>query len=347
MKRDPAEISTHLAHLRGLPFVVEARATFRGRDHLGTDGEIIVRTNGGPKTLTYQIKRSHLTMENAASIQDQAKRIPRFLVLAPLVGRDLGELFVQEGVNYIDRVGNWYINLDDQYVALAQRRTHSRPPRREKGLGVAAYRVIYALLVEPGLIDQTTRLIAAKAGGLSPQTAANVRHSLVERGLALHTRAGYIWTPGRRRDVLDLWVAGFASTLWPALKIGTFRARTKDRVALEKELAPALKQLGAWRWGGAAAEDRLVNFYRGERTLVYLLEPALRDLTTLFHAVRDDGGNIVVARAPGPLALSGPLVDCAHPLLVYADLLVEGNDRTREAASVLRERLLKNIEEAP
>lgn len=347
MKRELPDISTYLEHLRGLPFVLEVHVSRKkGVLDTGIDGEIRVETRGGPKTMVFQVKRSHLTRESAASIVHQARAIPRLLILAPVIGQDLGELFIKERVNYVDLAGNWHINLDDQYVAHAQGRTLGRAPRRERGLRVAAYRAIFALLVEPELINETTRTIAEKAGGLSPQTVTDVRHGLVERGLVLHARAGYRWTPGRRREVLDLLLAGFATTLWPTLRIATFRARTEDQAVLEKELATALQQVGGWRWGGGAAAHRLLDYYRGDRTIVYLLEPPPRDLVKRLHLVPDAAGNVVVARAPGPLAFSGPRSDSAHPLLVYADLLTEGNDRAREAAGVLRERLLKDLGDA-
>lgn len=61
----------------------------------------------GRRTLDFPVKRSHLTKESAASIVHQAKAISRLLIMAPVIGQDLGELFVMEHVNHVDLAGNW------------------------------------------------------------------------------------------------------------------------------------------------------------------------------------------------------------------------------------------------
>jgi hypothetical protein len=57
--------------------------------------------------------------------------------------------------------------------------------------------------------------------------------------------------------------------------------------------------------------------------------------------VPDPQGPVSVMRAPGPLAFEGP-EGTAHPLLVYTDLLHEGESRAREAAVVFAEKYLKD-----
>jgi hypothetical protein len=47
---------------------------------------------------------------------------------------------------------------------------------------------------------------------------------------------------------------------------------------------------------------------------------------------------------PGPLGLEGPAPHVAHPLLVYTELLVEGDERAREAAEEIHSRYLAQIE---
>lgn len=65
-----------------------------------------------------------------------------------------------------------------------------------------------------------------------------------------------------------------------------------------------------------------------------------RDIVKWLRLVPDMHGNVVLARVPGPLAFRSPRPDTVHPILVYADLLGEANDRASEAASVLRQKLL-------
>ena len=346
MKRSLPDIDLYLDHLRSLPFVLEVKVIPppRGADS-SIDGALVIETKGGPKRVVFQVKRSHLLRETAESLVHQARHIPNLFVMAPHVGSELGQLFAKEKVNYVDLSGNWHINLDDQYIAHSQGRTIERTQAKEKGLRAPAYRAIFALLVDPALINEPTRKIAELAGGLSPQTVNDIRRGLVERGLVLHSRKQYRWTPGRKTQVLDLWLAGFVTTLWRTLRIAPLRSQVQDPEELERQLGPVLDKIGAWRWGGGAAAHRLTGYYRGDTTLIYFQEAAPRDIVKRLRLVPDTRGNVVLARVPGPLAFRSPRADSVHPLLVYADLLSEGSDRAIDAARVLREKLLADLEQ--
>lgn len=151
------------------------------------------------------------------------------------------------------------------------------------------------------------------------------------RGVLLETRAGLRWAPGRRSEAVDRLLSGFP-TLLPGLVIGRYRAKQRTPEALEAELAPRLSSLAQWRWGGGAAAMRLTGLYRGDLTLAYRLDPDPDEVREP-PLVRDADGDLVLLRAPGPLALESPEPDVAHPLLVYLDLLTEGHERAREAAA--------------
>jgi hypothetical protein len=51
-------------------------------------------------------------------------------------------------------------------------------------------------------------------------------------------------------------------------------------------------------------------------------------------------GPVVILGIPGPLALEGPAPHVAHPLLVFTELVVEGDERALEAAAEIRSRFL-------
>lgn len=347
MRRSSPDLSIYLEHLRGLPGVLEVSVKPAPGKSVGVDGILVIETKGGPKKVPFQVKRSHLLRETAVAVVHQAQRTPKLLLMAPHIGHDLGQLFVSAKVNYVDLAGNWYINLDDQYIAHSQGKTIERVRLTEKGFRAASYRAIFALLVDPSLINESTRKIATQAGGLSPQTVTDVRNGLVERGLVLRSRKAFHWTPGKRTEVLDLWLAGFATTLWRTLRIAPLRSQLQDPRQLEREITPALNEMGAWRWGGGAAAQRLTDYYRGDKTLIYLLDAPPRDLSRRLRLVPDVHGNVVIARVPGPLAFVSPRDDTVHPLLVYADLLGEYNERASDAARFLRQKLLSDLENAP
>ena len=327
----------YLRHIERLPFVRRVEELSAARDpKLG--GRIRVTTPTGKVVLPVEVKRTHLTRAVGEHLIGLAGEHPGLLVMAPVVGRELAELFADHGINFVDLAGNCSVQIGEQYIARIQGKRAERRPPTEKVLRAPAYRVLFALLADPELVGATGRALAEAAGGVSPQTAVDVRKRLLARGVLLEARGGLRWAPGRRSEALDLLLAGFPA-LTPGLVIGRYRAKQRTPEALEAELAPRLARVGEWRWGGGAAAMRLTGLYRGDRTIVYLreLDPAKVRALPL---VPDAEGEVVLLRAPGPLAFNGPELGVAHPLLVYLDLLTEGHERAREAAAEIYRRYL-------
>ncbi len=336
--RKPAPaLRPYLRHIERLPFVRRVEEVSTVRD-FELDGRIRVTTPTGKVVLPVEVKRTHLTRAIGEHLIRRAGEHPGLLVMAPVVGRELAELFADHGINFVDLAGNCFVQIGEQYIARIQGQRAERRPPTEKVLRAPAYRVLFALLADPELVSASSRALAEAAGGVSPQTAVDLRKRLLARGVLLRTRGALRWTPGRRSDALDMLVAGF-SALMPGLMIGRYRAKQRTPEAVEAELTPRLPSVAEWRWGGGAAAIRLTGLYRGDRTIVYLREPDPERVRAL-PLVPDTEGEVALLRGPGPLAFKGPEPDVAHPLLVYLDLLTEGHERAREAAAEIYRRYL-------
>ena len=325
-------LDPYLAQLARLPFVRKVRALkLDRRTAPRVDARLRVTTPTGEVEMWVEVKRTHLTRTTAEHLLRQAADQPNLLLFAPVVGRELGDFFVEQGLHFVDLAGNCFVQIGDQYLARIQgQRAEVRPPT-EKALRAPAYRVLFALLLDAKLLDATARALAETSGGVSPQTANDVRARLLAQGAIVKTRKGITWVPGRRRQVLDTFVFGFP-LLASGLTIGRFRAKQVTPAAIEADLTPRLPAIGEWRWGGGAAAERLTGYYRGDRTILYVREPNLAAIRKL-PLVPDPQGNVVLLRPPAPVGFSGPKPDVVHPLLVYADLLLEGHERAREAAA--------------
>lgn len=326
--------------LRALPFVREAELS------TADEGSPVVHltTPSGAETLPCEIRRTHLQREAAQFLVHLARESPGLVILAPAVGREVGELFEDEGVNFVDRAGNCHLRLGDEYIGRIQGRTAPKPKGRDRGLRAAAYRALFTLLVRPELIDASARALAAEAD-VSPQTANDLRHRLIDRGWVLETRHNRVWAPGRWTEVLSFWLSGFATTLAPSLLIGRFRTKEQVPAELEARVEPILRRCCDWRYGGGAAAARLTEYYRGEQTVIYVRN-APGDLVAQLGLARDPAGPVVLLRPPGTAAFESPHPQCVHPLLAYADLLMEDHERARDAAQELYERYLSTPESA-
>ncbi len=288
-------------------------------------------------TLPFELARSHLGTETARRLITKARKLPELLVMAPLVGRELGRELAAAGVNYVDLAGNCHLNVDDRYVAHVEGQRAQRPAPAARALRTPAFRVLFALLADPRLANGTARALADAAGGVSPQTANDARARLVADGALIETRKELVWAPGGRRRAIDLFLTGFGA-LTAKLTVGRYRARGATAAEQEAVLEPHLDRLGEWRWGGGAAAQRMTGFYRGDKTIIYLREAPTPDALRRLPLVPDRAGDLFLRIAPGPVALEPK--DTVHPLLVYADLLADGNDRAGQAAEQVYDRYL-------
>src|SRR5262249_61517113 len=166
----------------------------------------------------------------------------------PLVGAQIGARFVEAGVNFVDLAGNCHVRIGNRYLVRIQGERLERPASTERGLRAPGYRVIFALLSAPELASGNVRALAAAAGGVSAQTAADVRARLLERGSLVRSRRRVRWAPGGWKAACDLFLGGFSTVLAPTLLMGRFRARESNVAELERSIE---KRLGpvAWRWG--------------------------------------------------------------------------------------------------
>ncbi len=332
-----AAVQPYVEHLVQLPFVRRVRLRWGDGE---VDGQVVLTTADRRNVaLPFELKRSHLGVETAHRLIGMAGKLPGLLIMAPAVGLGLGQQFVEANVNYVDLAGNCHLKIGDRYVAHIQGQRGRAPEPAGRALRTPAFRVLFALLAEPELATATTRALAEAAGGVSPQTAHNLRTRLVADGVLVEARGALVWAPGGRRRGIDLFLTGFGA-LAAKLTVGRYRARGANVREHEAELTPHLDRLGEWRWGGGAAADRLTGFYRGDRTVLYLREAPPPDALRRLPLVPDREGNVVLRVAVGPLALRGPKPQAAHPLLVYADLVAEGNERSALAAEQVYERYL-------
>lgn len=261
----------------------------------------------------------------------------RTLIVADHVGSAAANAFRAARLQFLDRSGNCHIGIPGQYFAWVEGRA---PPRRlphERAIRDAGLRVLFALLVAPDLVRGTSADLARESG-----TGAKAAREMIRRlesdGTLVRGKTGLRWSPKRRAEWLERWFVGYHQTLRPSLSVGRFRAAEQDPFVLEARLQQELDQFGKWCFGGAAGAFRVTPHYRSERTVVHL-EHVPADMPRRLRLSPSKDGPLVVLRTPGPLAFRGVVDRTAHPLLIYAEMLDDPNERAREAARIFAERL--------
>jgi len=341
MPAPPAELAPYLERLDALPFVRGARVTAT-EPAGGLDYELELRTPDGKRNIYVELKKSHLsraTVQQVLALRERARpKKETVLLLAPAIGQELGDLLEREQISFIDLAGNCYLDLGGRYVARIQGRSRPAADVSGKGLRAPAYRALFALLAQPTLAAEAVRTLA-EAAGVSRQAAFDLRKRLLHLGVLLETERTIRWVPGKQKDALDLFVTGYFTTLRPRLTLGRFRGADSFAEAIEQRVSDLIRANDTLRWGGGGAAERLTGHYRGSTTILHA-EALPKDLGRTLRVVPDRMGPIHVVAYPGPLGRRGETAETAHPLLVYAELLFEQNERAREAAAEIAERWL-------
>jgi len=327
--------------LRELPFVDEAvLLTDIGRPAL-RDGRLRIVTPNATEEFDVEAKRTHLTQTVVDGILAHATRLkPRgWILFAPHVGRPLAKYLDEQGANFVDLAGNCRLQIGRRHIAKIEGRPPEGRPRQGRGMGAAGQQIIFALLVRPALLNAPVRALA-EAAGVATTTAADRIARLRKEGLVHGTEHQRRLTDPHR--LLDLWLKGYETLVRPRLLIGRFRAQQTAPETLERLIEETLGEQATWAFGGGAAAHRLTGYYRGPETIVHLQHPDL-DVAKRLRALRADDGPLILLRAPGPVAFEGARPRTVAPLLVYTELLFDGDKRAREAAVEIQHQYSKQI----
>ena len=329
----------YLANLLSLPFLKKASLQPQHyQKGLRGNAALELTTPRGRRRLSVEEKGSHLSQALVSDLiaRTSSRAAMPLILFAPYVSPEMAVLLVSHGINFVDRVGNCHLDLGGRYVAHVEGRKQRRFADAPVGSRAPGFRLIFALLVEPDLLNAPARVLA-RASGVSLGTASNVLRRLEHDRVVVRTKSKRHLV--RRDDLLERWIAGYAETLRPQLFAGRFHTADKDPPSLEDRVVTVLGEKGIWAWGGAAAAFRLTRHYRSDETVLHM-EAVSSDLPKRLKAIPHSAGRLVLLGVPGPLAFRGHAPRTVHPLLIYAELVLTGSDRAREAASELRERFL-------
>jgi len=327
-----------VARLRELPFVKEAvLLPFPPTE----DGRVRIATPHATKEFVIEAKRTHLTRTIVDGVLAHATRNRQrpWILFAPHVGRPLARYLDEQGVNFVDLAGNCRLQIGRRHIAKIEGRPPERRPQQGRGTGVAGQQILFALLVQPDLLNMPVRTLA-KAAGVAPATAADRIVQLRREGLIHESDNGRRLTMPRR--LLDLWIKGYETLARPKLLIGRYRAQKTDPEGLERLVEATLDDRMIWAFGGGAAAHRLTGYYRGPDTVVHVQQPG-HDVAKRLRALPAEDGPLILLRAPGPLAFKGAAPRTVVPLLVYAELLFAGDKRARDAAGEIERKYLVHL----
>ena len=343
----PTHISTRdwlvrtLEPLKALPFVLNLDVRLYGADadrvH-GADAFLELTTPENGSRFVIEHKRTNLTVAIADGVIAHARNSPDlpWLLAAPYVPPGIAAQLANAGVNYIDAAGNCRLSVSDRYFASLEGKRPQRKPPEMRAMRLAGYQVLFTILARAEAVGLTVRDLAGLAD-VGKTAAAETLRSLEAEGL-VGRRPRRLLEP---RELLDRWLAGYATYVRARLFVGEYRTPHADGPGLEGAIERAAGATD-WAWGGGTAAFRLTQYYRGEVTVLHVVEEP-HALLREIRALRSDRPTLRVLRVPGPVGLEGAVSRTAHPLLVYTELYAEGHERARDAAREMGRQYLEDL----
>jgi len=249
------------------------------------------------------------------------------LLVTKYINAQLADELKQNGTEFLDTAGNAFINQPPLYIFVKGNKPHIvKIPPPKRAFRPAGLRVIFAFLCNPGLENKTYREIAAQTG-VALGTVNWIIKELKELRFLLDMgkRGQRLIQKG---NLLQRWVTAYPEQLRPKLTLGRFRG--EYGWWQWKTLDPFKAQ-----WGGEVAAAKLTQYLQPQIITIYTAPQELDQLLIKNRLKRDQTGDVEILKRFWKPPEIWKYEDLVHPILIYADLLVTGNERNMETAKMI------------
>ena len=290
------------------------------------------------KTPEATVKLELLVVEGGAIAVNAALALYRrlqnlncFVMIIPQVTADLADRLRDDETQFMDTAGNCFINQPPFYLFIKGNKLQGvvKAPAVGRAFKQTGLRVLYALLCNPGLENETYRTIAAKTN-VALGMVNWVMNELNELGYLIETgkgRARHIRLIEKEK-LLERWITGYAEQLRPKLLMGRYRGADGwwQKAVLKPEKA---------QWGGEVAAGKLTDYLKPQAITVYVDKDKQGAVLIQNRLKKDPEGDVELLQRFWQADTIVPHEDTVHPILVYADLMATGNQRNIETARIL------------
>jgi hypothetical protein len=260
------------------------------------------------------------------------------LLLARYLSDPLIDSFVSEGIEFVDTVGNIYLNSRAAYILVRGNRLPKTEISNKSAFTPAGLQLVYILLRDPKLLNTKYRSLA-ELTGISLGAVSGAIQNLDNSGyLQRQKGGGYQITDYHK--LLSFWELGYAEKLRERFLVGTFTCGSnRSFEELTKEILHRAT-MGDYAIGGELGAAIATDYLNPTRVTLHVKDS--RQVILQLRLRPDPQGEVTILQQFGTQNAwvgdsSNSLVD---PLLMRGELLVENNSRLRETAALLFERFI-------
>jgi hypothetical protein len=257
------------------------------------------------------------------------------LVAARYISPKSKLLLAENGIHYLDNKGNMRLRIGQVHLHVdGIPNAPPKQPVRTRLFAKSGLRVLFIVLLDPNALNEGYRQLAHRAM-VSLGTLPALYKALQEEGYLVRGEAQK-WTLVGRDRLLQNWVQEYASRLKPSLKVGQFQAPHSDFAQQWKSIHMAQGAL----WGGESGADLLTDYLQPSRFTLYS-DASRTEIIKAYRWRPQAEGAITVFQKfwKGDVDFD----KAAQPLLVYADLVDQGDGRSMEVAKMIYDQYLRHV----
>jgi hypothetical protein len=301
--------------IENIQYNTEIQVFYKNQEPL--DGVLDIAYEDKRYRFTVEIKRE-LRTHQLPKIEDYYQHHKDFLLVANHIFPKIKAELRERGIPYLEANGNMYLKKKGLYLFIdGQKPLNIKKNKGNRAFTKTGLKVLFYLLRHKAAINLPQRELAAEVNvalGNIPQ----VIEGLKETGYLIPVNnKTYAWE--NRKALLERWIAEYATELRPKL--------LKDTFALKGNWENMEFDNNKTVWGGEPAADILTHYLRPEKFVIYTQETRL-DLIKKYKLMPDKNGEIEVL----DMFWNPTEAKTAPPLLVYAELMLEGGKRNKETA---------------
>jgi len=295
----------------------------------GYNTEITIRT---PKNQVHFIVEIKNELRNQKYLPDKQQKGKEFLLVAQYIPKPLKVELKNINYNYLDAAGNCFIQTPELFIYINdQQVTETRVPLEGKLWKNAGLKFLFAVLLEPKLLNLPYRTIADTAG-IALGNVGGLLEELKKEGYLLDGGKKKGMFIGQKERLTNRWAEAYRTTLRPKLLMGNFRFINKDQHHHWERL-----EAGQFKWGGENAGALLTGHLQPEKFTIYTGEPKAM-LMKKMHLVPDPYGNVEMLEQFWKDKIPGDK-DQEHiipAILAYAELITTYDSRNQEIAERIK-----------
>jgi hypothetical protein len=268
-----------------------------------------------------EIKRE-LRLHQIHRIEHYHKTNKNFIIVAERIFPKIKNQLRELGIAYLEANGNIFIKTNGFYLFVDVNKPYKiKNEKSNRAFTKTGLKVLMQFLINPQLINGTHREIAdiANVGlGNIPQ----VIEGLKETGYIIAIdKKNYLWE--NFRDLINRWINGYATELRPKTVKGWYKVPEDwQNLNLNRDITV---------WGGEPAADLLTKYLRPEKFLLHTKENNI-NLIKNYKLIPNKDGNLEVLEM---FWNNQRNTATAPPILVYAELMIEGGKRNEEVAKLI------------